>query len=143
MASPAKQEGSGLGSEVDIKLALSQREQETLMAAWLCIKGNEPQVDYEKLAKVLKLKNGHTASTTFYLLKKKINKFRSQADGAEALQSSPPAKVTTPRKRTAGGTPTAPTTPKSGRAGRGAKRIKSEDSAPNTPTDDGGYDGAI
>ncbi|EFX02205.1 hypothetical protein CMQ_2254 [Grosmannia clavigera kw1407] len=108
-------------------LSLKQREQEVLMAAWLSIKGAEPQVDYDSMANILGLKNGHTASTVFYNLKKKMKQFRSQAGGAGELPASPiHKKPSTPRKRASGNA----NTPKSGRS---AKRVKFEASTPQTP----------
>lgn len=86
------------------------------------------QIDYEKLSKILGLKNAHSANTALYNVRKKVKKYRSLVDGANVVQSpTPTPKATpkaTPRKRASAGHPE---TPKSGKA---AKRVKSEASTP-------------
>ncbi|KAL1888886.1 hypothetical protein Sste5346_009270 [Sporothrix stenoceras] len=104
---------------------LSPRDQEILMAAWLSIKGAEPQVDYDKLAKILSLKNAHSANTSFYNVKKKIKAFNSLTNGDSVTQSTySRPKTATPRKRSAA---KGPLTPKSGKA---SKRAKVEEETP-------------
>ncbi|CAK7236475.1 hypothetical protein SBRCBS47491_009650 [Sporothrix bragantina] len=79
---------------------LSTRDQEILMASWLCIKGADPQVDYEKLAKILRLKNAHSASTVFYKVKKKVKAYQSLSVDVDVSQaSSTTSKAKTCRKR--------------------------------------------
>lgn len=115
--------GASQGPDITtLKPTLSAREQEILMAAWLSIKGPEPQINYEKLAIILGLKNAHTASTIFYNVKKKVKQFQAQSGDAanepKANSGSTSAK-STPRKRTK-------TAPKSGKP---AKRVKTEAAA--------------
>ncbi|CAK7212132.1 hypothetical protein SCUCBS95973_001338 [Sporothrix curviconia] len=135
--------GEGGGARVDAgtngdkvtKPKLSTRDQEILMASWLCIKGADPQVDYEKLAKILHLKNAHTASTVFSNVKKKVKAFQSSfqdsSDGADALQSSPAVPKAKASRKRASTTALEPSTP-----GNGVKRIKTE---PELPTEEDNY----
>lgn len=81
------------------------------------------------MANILGLKNGHTASTVFCNVKKKIKQFRGQSGVAGELTASPiRKKPSTPRKRASAN----PATPKSGRA---AKRVKCEVSTPQDQDD--------
>ncbi|EPE05208.1 hypothetical protein F503_03813 [Ophiostoma piceae UAMH 11346] len=125
MSSIREAEKSSAGADVDVailKPTLTAREQEILMAAWLSIKGPEPQIDNDKLAVILGLKNAHTASTIFYNVKKKIRLFRAQSEGAAddtQPQPAPSTPKSTPRKRT-----------KTLKSTKSAKRVKSEATVP-------------
>ena len=76
-------------------------------------------MDYDKLARILNLKNAHCANTILYNVRKKIKAYHSHAIDTDDLQSPPPTpKTTTPRKRAA---LKSVQTPKSGRAAKRAK----------------------
>ncbi|ERT00572.1 hypothetical protein HMPREF1624_03946 [Sporothrix schenckii ATCC 58251] len=127
-----KPSGSVVDNTGDSKPTLSLRDQEILMAAWLSIKGAEPQVDYEKLAKILGLKNAHCANTIFYNVRKKVKAYHNCTGDASDVQSALASpKTPTPQKRAAA---KGSQTPRSGRA---AKRPKIETEAPLKDEQDG------
>jgi hypothetical protein len=78
-------------------------------------------VDYDKLAKIVGLKNAHCANTMLYNVRKKVKAYHNQANDADDSQSAPSTpKTATPRKRT--GTKDLQT-PRSGRVVKRAKVV--------------------